>query len=235
MTVRRSLALLLAMACAMPASAQPGMWGRPWGGGFGGYGGFGRDRWDDPRARSAPDSREGKVDAESFVAKDAKPQLGHGAVAVKAAPGTTAEGSDEATYEAALVDQLVKAGYDTAKPDPAGGQVVELKILRDTVVPEEEKRKPVSGEADVTVSNRGTGYGLALAVDLSKPKKALISTRLDAQIKDRTSGATLWEGHATIVTREGDSHWTDQAIATRLAAALFDGFPNDATAVLAER
>jgi hypothetical protein len=156
-------------------------------------------------------------------------------VSVTAAPGGTASARDEAAYEAAIVDQLVKAGYDTTKPDPAGGQVVELKILRDTVVPEEQKRKPVSGETSVTVSNRGTGVGMALNLDFTKPKKALVSTRLDAQIKDRTGGTVLWEGHATITTREGDSHWTEQAIATRLAAALFDHFPNASTAVLAAR
>jgi hypothetical protein len=232
MIMRRAFSILpplVALSAAMPAFAQPpGMWGRAYDDPFG-------DRWREPRLRNWSDSREGKVDAESFVAENGKPQLGHGVVSVTAAPGGTASASDEAAYEAAIVDQLVKAGYDTTKPDPAGGQVVELKILRDTVVPEEQKRKPVSGETSVTVSNRGTGVGMALNLDFTKPKKALVSTRLDAQIKDRTGGTVLWEGHATITTREGDSHWTEQAIATRLAAALFDRFPNASTAVLAAR
>jgi hypothetical protein len=230
MTMSRSLPLLLVAAlAATPAFARsPGMWGPSWGDPF-------PDRWGPTAARSGPDSREGKIDADSFVAQDARAQLGHGAVAIVAAPGGTESASDEAAYEAAIVDQLVKAGYDTARPDPAGGQVVEIKILRDTLVPEEQKRKPVSGETSVTVSNRGTAYGMALALDFTKPRKALLSTRLDAQIKDRTTGATLWEGHASIATREGDSHWSEQAIAVRLAAALFDSFPNASTAVLATR
>ncbi|HEY1125497.1 MAG TPA: hypothetical protein VGE65_07670 [Sphingobium sp.] len=232
MTMRRALSILLsftALSVPMPAGAQPpGMWGRPYGDPFG-------DRWRTPRLQTGADSREGKVDAESFVAENGKAQLGRGVVAVTAAPGGTASAADEAAYEAAIVDQLVKAGYDTTKPDPTGGQVVELKILRDTLVPEEQKRKPVSGETSVTVSNRGTGVGMALNLDFTKPKKALISTRLDAQIKDRVGGTVLWEGHATIATREGDSHWTEQAIAARLAAALFDRFPDASTAVLAAR
>ncbi len=238
MIMRRPLSLLLpvALLASTPAFARPpGMWGSS----FDGWGSsFDRDPFGDrlraPR-RNTSDSREGKVDDESFAAKDAAPRLGHGRIAVVSMPGSTASGSDEATYEAALLDQLAKAGYDIATPDPDGGQVVELHIIRDTLVPEEQKRKPVSGEASIGVSNWGTSYGMAIGVDLSKPKKALLSTRLDARIKDRASGATLWEGHATIDTREGDSHWGDQAVATRLAAALFDGFPNAATAVVAER
>lgn len=235
MIMRRALLCLLpltALSAAVPALAQPpGMWGRGYGDPFG-------DRWREPRLQTrsdSRDSREGKVDAESFLAENGKPQLGHGVVSVTSAPGGTASASDEAAYEAAVIDQLVKAGYDTTKPDPAGGQVVELKILRDTLVPEEAKRKPVSGETAVTVSNRGTAVGMALNLDFTPPKKALISTRLDAQIKDKASGTVLWEGHATIATRKGDSHWSEQAIATRLAAALFDRFPNASTAVLAAR
>lgn len=232
MFIRRPLVALLVIAALIPTPsfARPGgMWGA----------GLGWDRpgdhWNAPRTGSGQDSREGKVDAESFVAQDARVQLGRGAVAVTSSPGDNLTTGDGAAFEAAIVDQLVKAGYDTTRPDPKGGQLVELKFLRDTVVPEEAKRKPVSGEASIGISNRGTSYGMAIAVDMTKPKKALLSTRLDAQIKDRATGATLWEGHATIYTRDGDSRWTDQAIATRLAAALFDDFPNGSTAVVAAR
>ena len=86
-------------------------------------------------------------------------------------------------------------------------------------------RKPVSGEMAVGVSNRGTMMGLGINIDLTKPKGALVSTRLEARIKDRTSGAVLWEGRADILTRQGDARWSDQKIAERLAAALFEGFP----------
>jgi hypothetical protein len=78
---------------------------------------------------------------------------------------------------------------------------------------------------EVGVSNRGSYQALAIGVDLSKPRKALLSTRLEARIRDRASGAVLWEGRADIATRAGDPKWTDQAIATKLAAALFSGFP----------
>ncbi len=237
MIVRRPLLLVLPliMLAATPAMAR-GYWGSPFGDPFGrGYGDPFGDRWGSPRLNSGPDSREGKVDADSFVAEGALAQLGKGKIAIVAAPAATADASDEAAYEAAMIDQLVKAGYDTASPDPAGGQVVELRIVRDTLVPEEQKRKPVSGAASIGVSNYGTSYGLAIGVDLSKPKKGppFDSPRSAHQGPGERRDAL--EGHASIDTRDGDDHWGEQAIATRLAAALFDGFPAGAATRVAAR
>lgn len=215
--------LIAAIACAAPALAQPG-----WGGGWGrsGWGSMRGGGWGESSLNrsSAQDGREGRVDAAHFVADDAGDALDHGPIAITSAPGTTASSSDQTYYEAAVIDQLVKAGYDTTKPDPAGGQIAELKIVRDVLVPKEEKRKPVSGEVTIGASNYGTFTGAAIAVDLSKPKGALISTRLEARVLDRATGKALWEGRAEIATREGDSRWTEQAIAGRLASALFDDF-----------
>ncbi|MFD2403142.1 hypothetical protein [Novosphingobium soli] len=91
--------------------------------------------------------------------------------------------------------------------------------------PAEEKRSPVSGTAAMEVGTYGQSYGLGINVDLSKPRSALVATRLDARIVERESGKVLWEGYATIATREGDDKWPDGMIATKLAGALFDGFP----------
>lgn len=210
----------LAIAAAAPALAHPP---GGWGGGWGGPG------WGEPMAPPSrshvPDSREGKVSAEHFVADGAEPQLGHGAIAVLAEPGGSGDAREAATFEAAVVDQLAKAGYDTARPDPSGGQVTEVHVVRDMVAPAEEKRSPVSGSMEVGVSNRGSMVGMALAYDATKPRGALIETRLEARIRDRASGKLLWEGRAAIVTREGDAHWTDTAVAGRLAGALFERFP----------
>jgi len=226
--------LIAALAATTPATAQPG-WGRS-GWGASPYGGWGASRM--PARSTARDSREERVDAAHFVADDAGDALGHGPIAVVAAPedgGAAQTPGDRAYYEAAVIDQLVKAGYDTRTSDPEGGQVAELRIVREMLVPQEEKRKPVSGEAMVGVSNRGTMTGMAIAVDLSKPKKALISTRLEARLRDRATGKALWEGRAEIATREGDSKWSDQAIAGRLAAALFANFPDPSDDRVASR
>lgn len=217
-----ALLILTAAAGADPVVAQPSGWGGGWegpreDGGFG-YRGYGT-----PRRGS--DAREGKVQVSRFVAEDVDiAALGHGPIGVAAMPGGTGDARQGATFEAAVVDQLAKAGYDTVTPDAARGQLAEVRVIRDVVRPEEGKRSPVSGETTVGVSNRGSFAGMAINVDLSKPAKALMSTRLMARIRDRATGKLLWEGRADIVTRDGDRRWTEQAIAARLAAALFEDF-----------
>lgn len=200
---------------AAPALAQPG-WGPPprMGG------------WDHPeRESSHNDPREGKVSATRFFAPDAGGKLGKGRIAVVAAPGGTLDSRGEATFEAAVIDQLAKAGYDTATAEPNGGQVVELRVITDVLVPEEEKHSPVSGSAAMGVSNRGSMMALEVDYDASKPRKALVSTTIELTIRERGSTTRLWEGRAQIATREGDAHWSQQAVAARLAGALFEGFP----------
>ena len=199
-----------------------------------------RSSWQRDRAQNRDEARarEGKVEVTRFLADGAAAEaLGKGTIAVAAAPsnGEAADPRELSTYEAAVIDQLAHAGYDTATHDGAGGQITELRISHDVVVPQEAPHKPVSGEMEVGVGNRGTSMGMAIAIDLSKPRKALVSTRLEARIKDRATGNVLWEGRADIATRDGSERWDDNAIAARLAAALFDGFPGRSGETVAAR
>ena len=236
--------LLLAVTGALglgasPAQAQRGGWG----------GGWGDDpTWGAPSSAHAPDSREGRVVAERFPAPDAAALLGHGLIAVgseappSAAPDTDVpsrspgpdltDPHEQAIYEAAAIDHLIKAGYDTAShpaTSPTGeGQLAELRVTHTMLVPPEEKHSPVSGEMAMGASNHGSMMGLGLNFDFSKPRTALIGTTLTLHIRDRASGHLLWEGRASIATREGTSAASSPKIAQRLAAALFAGFPTAA-------
>jgi hypothetical protein len=215
--LRALVMTLILAAAASPALAWPG-------------GGWGNSRWgggpygSDWNRGSSGDSREGRVSVDRFRSPDAGAALSQLRIAVVAAPGGTGDEREAATFEAAVLDQLAKAGYDTVNPDPNGGLLTDVHMVRDAVVPEEARHNPVSGEMEAGVSNRGSFLGGAIAVDMTKPRKALIDTRLEAHIRDRASGKLLWEGRADIVTREGDAHWTDTAIAGRLAGALFEHF-----------
>ena len=227
----------LTLVAAAPTLARPGGWGgMGWGGS--GWGASRMDPWGDDRLASRSsgrDEREGKVDAASFAADDAQKLLGKGAITVSASPGTTSDASEQAAYEAALIDQLVKAGYDTTAPDPKGGQRAEIRIVRDVLVPEEQKRNPVSGAMSVGTGTYGSSVGMAVALDFSKPRKALLSTRVEVRIIDTATDKPLWEGRAEIATRDGDSRWNEQAIATRLAAAMFAQFPAGSERTVASR
>ncbi|NOW47280.1 hypothetical protein FHW96_003458 [Novosphingobium sp. SG751A] len=221
-------ALLAILALSAPAHAQPGWGGMGgWGGGYGGFGGYGR--------ASAPrDDREGRVDAERFLADGAIPALGHGRITLRTMPGTTASDREQATFEAAVVDQLAKAGYDIASadggPNGEGGQLVEITVVRDQLEPAEEKRNPISGSATMGVSNRGSMMGLSLAYDATKPRGALVMTNMEIRIRDRASGTALYEARARIATREGTKAASDDAVSVRLAGALFERFPSSSLA-----
>lgn len=211
--------LLLAVPCVALAQPFPGdgpMMGERWGG---------RDRLERGERQGAMPAK--RVEVTAFRAADAGDRLGKGRIVVSAmAAGEDASDADWKlpVYEAAVVDELARHGYDTANAqDP--GQVVQVGVSHRTVVPEEAAHKPVSGAMSTYISNRGSGYGLALNVDLSKPKKAIVETRLDVRIRDKASGVTLWEGHAEAQNREGDNGLDNGAVAGRLAAALFARFP----------
>jgi len=211
------LALIL-MALAAPALAQ----GMPGGGPYGGpRGGGWNDRRQDQRQSSAEPARG--VDVTAFRAADAGELLGKGQIVVAAISGGDELGKLP-VYEAAVVDELARRGYDTASSGDRG-QIAQIGVMHRTAVPEEAPHKPISGEMSTTISNRGSGFGLALAVDLTKPKKAIVATRLDVRIRDKASGRVLWEGYAEGQAREGDAGLDNGAMATRLASALFARFP----------
>jgi hypothetical protein len=183
-------------------------------------------RWDSPMdqrigRQNAEPSR--KVEVEAFQAADAAALLGKGAITVAAAEGAEAEWKLP-VYEAAVVDQLAKLGYQTAVSGAEGGQVAQIGIRHEQVMPEEPKRKPVSGAMEVGVSNRGNYTAMALNIDLTKAKKAIVSTRLDVRIRDKATNRVLWEGHAETQTREDDDGLDNGAVAARLASALFAKF-----------
>lgn len=209
MKAKLILSAVVLVAASVPVLAQPvgGRWDRPM----------------DQRVgrQSAEPSR--KVQVEAFQAPDAASLLGKGQITVVAAEGGEAEWNLP-VYEAAVVDQLAKLGYDTATNDAAGGQIAQIDVRHEEVVPEEAKRKPVSGAMEVGMSNRGSYQALALNVDLSKPKKAIVATRMDVRIRDKATDRVLWEGHAEAQTREDDDGLNNGAVAARLASALFARF-----------
>lgn len=202
---------LMAIALPVPAAAQPFP---------------AADRWDRPMDQRLGHSRAEparKVEVEAFRSAEAAGLLGKGPITVAAAEGVEAAWKLP-VYEAAVVDQLARLGYDTATSGAAGGQIAQIGIRHDEVVPEEAKRKPVSGAMEVGVSNRGNYTAMALNVDLTKPKKAIIATRLDVRIRDRATDKVLWEGHAEAQTRADDEGLDNGAVAARLASALFARF-----------
>lgn len=222
MLLSRSSMLTIAIVVVLATTgtallAQPGHWGRTgWSGDSG---------WGHASSRRAP-SIEGRIEVARFRAEGAALNTS-GPIAVGSMP-EEAGSSDpriNATFQAAVESKLLASGFVASPGGADAGPIAEVRVVRSEAAPAEEKRKPLSGEMSMGVSNHGTMLGLGLRYDATKPRAALLSTRLETRIKDRVTGAVLWEGRAEIVTREGDNKWDDQAIADKLAKVLFDGFP----------
>lgn len=216
----KSLSCLWLLLMMSPAAQAQVFWGPP-GPRLGAAERYGPS----PRLSRVP--LDSHVTTATFIAKDADAKLGHGPIVVTRGPGDAAADGPQPVFEAAVVDQLAKRGYDTAtanSPSGQSGQLAQVELFRTIVSSQEDQPKTVSGEAMMGVSNRGPIMGLAVNIDLSKARKPILTTRLNVRIKDRASGATLWEGRASMETRQDDAKWGDAAIAAHLADALFTGF-----------
>lgn len=196
-----------------PALAQPWGWGPAPPPGYGPY-------------FPGRDPREGRIQAAHFAASGpAAAALGHGSIAVQSAPGSMTVGTEDAAFQSAVAGELARAGYRTDMGVSGPGQVAELVISHALVQPPEPPHSPISGEVEAGGGGRYSGVGVAIGIDLTKPRGALIATRLDARIRDSATHELLWEGHADVVTRDRDRHWSTPVLASRLAAALFKDFP----------
>lgn len=187
--------------------------------------------------KAARISLDDHVSTARFIAKDANAKLGHGPITVKTSSGANLPPDIAPLFEAAVIQHLVAAGYNTAQPDGPDSQTADLIITRTILVPEAEKQEAIRGSGTMGVSNRGAMMGLALNIDLGKPQKAVLETQIRLRIRDNASQIILWEGRASMDTREGDRRWTNDAIAERLAAALLDGLgqPGQAQVVTVDK
>jgi hypothetical protein len=230
MTLRRTLPLaLFGLLLAGPAQAQ-------WHGDPMGRSGMGDD-WRTQDRQPTTSRPNGRVTVTRLRSADAATTLGHGGIVIGAGdPANTGLSDGPPIYEAAVASQLARAGYDTQGAAPSvtagpGGQVAEITLSHAEVRPAEVRQKPVSGAAETYVSNRGSGIGLALNLNFSKPKGPVISTRLDVRIRDRATNVVLWEGHAETAAYETAEGLDNSKTAAKLTEALFAGFPNSATVV----
>lgn len=146
--------------------------------------------------------------------------LGHGPVQVVAAPGVDPASLEFRSYAAAVSRQLVLLGYT----DATGGQVAEVKIVRETMQPVRAS-SPVSVGIGGSTGSYGSGVGLGIGLNLSGPPPAQTRTDLSVTIRDRAGGQSLWEGRASFTVRADSPLAGTQLGAAKLTEALFKGFP----------
>lgn len=149
--------------------------------------------------------------------------LGHGPIAVRAAPGTPADSLEFAPYWQAVSAELARLGYQVV-PGNEAAQVAEVRVARFLDQPGHE-HNPVSVGAGGATGSYGSGVGMGVGIDLSGPPPAVTDTQMGVTILDRASGQPLWEGRADFAASANTPYANAQAAAAKMAAALFAGFP----------
>ena len=164
----------------------------------------------------------GPVQVTRFHAADISP-LGKGTISVEPAPGSDGNSIEWQTYRAAVMRQLEGLGYTAASPG-AGAQVAQMKVTRSTFQPGRSSG-PVSVGVGGSTGTYGSGLGLGIGLNLSPKPKEQVATELAVAIRDRASGAVLWEGRASFTVTTASPLAGTALGAPKMSEALFLNFP----------
>ena len=176
-----------------------------------------------------------KIEVTRFHTPETLARLGPGAVEVVAAPGLDGASLETRAWLDAVARELAARGI-------AGGsdramRVAEVRLTRDRVESGEASRPRSSVSVGIGSgggwrrSGTSVGLGVGLGFPLGSAKdRVAVENELAVTIRDRTTGEPLWEGRSTLRTgkRGADSPET----ASRLAKALFAGFPGTSGATI---
>lgn len=165
----------------------------------------------------------GPVEVTRFHVPDTS-VLGRGAVMVEPASGMDGQSLEYRSYAAAVARELTRIGYIEAAAGSGSAQVATVRVERDIYQPD-RARGPVSVGVGGSTGSYGSGVGLGIGFDLSGRPPEQIRTELSVTIRDRASGAALWEGRANYVVRATSPMADTQLGAAKLAEALFKDFP----------
>ncbi len=134
-----------------------------------------------------------------------------------AAPAVAAASLEQSTYDAAVSRELAQAGF-AAEGSARYTYTAEVTkdVRRDTA-----RRSPVTIGIGGGTGGYGGGFGIggSFGIGSSRARDTTYTT-LFVQLRDRTSGNTVWEGRA-----EAESTAPGGERIERLAAALFKDFP----------
>ena len=135
-------------------------------------------------------------------------------------------------YAAAVEAELLRNGYTRAAPG-ATPEYVATVAFRRGVEQGPPRRSPVSigiGGGGFSGGRRGGGVGLGGGVDFpigGGRSRDLVVSELAVTIKRRADQSPIWEGNARAGADVRSSDAQTDALAARLARALFTGFPGE--------
>ena len=159
--------------------------------------------------------------------------LGPGWVEVVPAPGIDARSLETRAWLDAVARELAAQGFAASGPQPGVTRIAEARLTRDAVPGSERRRGGSSVSVGVGAggggdyygggSHVGVGVGLGFPLGGGRSRGGAVESQLSVTIRDKASGAALWEGHSKLRTALRDADRPETA--SRLAHALFAGFP----------
>ena len=150
--------------------------------------------------------------------------LGSGPIAVRAGPGAEQDSLELNVFRDAVARQLQEHGYVIIDGDAP--QLAEVTVNLAVEQPG-GGGSPVSGGVGVGggTHTRGTSVGVGVGIDLTPRPSERLHRELRVMIKPAQGGTALWEGRARFTATANSGFAETQAAATKLADALFGGFP----------
>lgn len=147
---------------------------------------------------------------------------GSGSYFVELAPDSVVGGGLVASpYLIAVSREMQRVGYTEKSISPY--IVAEVRVS--TVRYEAERRSPVSVGVGGSTGSYGSGVGLGVGINLGGGPKAQVETTLAVRIVRRSDNLVIFEGKAVQVAKAGSPAAQPGIAASKLAQALFQGFP----------
>ena len=185
-------------------------------------------------ALASPATAAERIEVTRFHTPATLAQLGPGWVEVVPAAGFDPRSLETRAWLDAVARELANQGFAASAPQPSVGRIAEVRLTRDAV-PGSERR---GGGSSVSIGigggsgggwrrgggpSLGVGLGVGFPLGGNKQRAGDVENELSVTIRDKATGAALWEGRSALRTaqREADKPET----AARLAHALFAGFP----------
>lgn len=154
-----------------------------------------------------------------------------GTLSAEATSAGWATSLESQVYTGAVANELIRYGYAAPAAGSSSQYLAVVGVTR-TTRQGPPRRSPITiGIGGGTSSGGyggGVGIGGGVAFPIGKPRyREIILTDLSVQIRRRTDGTVIWEGHAQTAADSQSPDAQANAEAAKLAAAIFRDFPGE--------
>lgn len=125
-------------------------------------------------------------------------------------------------YRSAIAREMQQIGFNAAASSETSPADYIINLNVDRYQSERPKNSNVSVGGSASTGSFGSGLGLGLGIDLSGRKKR---THTELSVRISKNDQSIWEGRALQSAKTGSPAAQEGIAASKLASALFQGFP----------